>query len=29
MLTDACNSLNKQDQLEITELSELLADSIG
>jgi Fe-S oxidoreductase len=25
MLTDACNSLGKQDQLEITELSELLA----
>lgn len=28
MLTDACNSLNKQDQLEITELSELLAQAL-
>lgn len=28
MLTDACNSLGKQDQLEITELSELLAGSL-
>jgi Fe-S oxidoreductase len=29
MLTDACNSLNKQDVLEITELSELLVEALG
>jgi len=28
MLTDACNSLNKQDVLEIVELSELLTDGL-
>jgi Fe-S oxidoreductase len=28
MLTDACKSLDKQDSLEITELSELLADAL-
>jgi Fe-S oxidoreductase len=29
MLTDACNSLDKQDVLEITELSELLAEALA
>jgi Fe-S oxidoreductase len=29
MLTDACKSLDKQDVLEITELSELLAEALG
>ncbi len=29
MLTDACKSLDKQDILEITELSELLAEALG
>ena len=28
MLTDACNSLGKQDELEIAELSELLAGTL-
>jgi Fe-S oxidoreductase len=28
MLTDACNSLGKQDALEITELSEILAAAL-
>jgi hypothetical protein len=28
MLTDACNSLEKQETLEINELSELLAASL-
>ncbi len=28
MLTDACNSLGKQDELEITELSEILASAL-
>jgi len=28
MLTDACNSMDKQDQLEITELSEILASAL-
>ena len=28
MLTDACKSLDKQDDLEITELSELLAAAL-
>jgi Fe-S oxidoreductase len=29
MLTDACKSLDKQDELEIVELSELLAEALG
>ncbi|HAA03669.1 MAG TPA: cyclic nucleotide-binding protein, partial [Syntrophobacteraceae bacterium] len=29
MLTDACKSLDKQDVLEIAELSELLADGLS
>jgi len=28
MLTDACTSLNKQESLEITELSEVLAEAL-
>jgi hypothetical protein len=28
MLTDACNSLEKEDELEISELSEILAASL-